>query len=493
MKRGRRRDELRGRDSDSALRAAERPCGHEPDFSGAGCSEIERAVDGAGMKDETPTPRTSTVVRLLQTVALALFFIPSNFVLAPVGATGYAASLAALACFAIWLVSSVWGLHGATRMRNPVRFIIAGLWVSALLSYVVRISPGTDLLRLAASDRWLVQLVAITGVALVASEGLKSVRDIEAVVSAICWGASFSGGLAAIQFWLHVDIAPLLGALPGFKENVATAAFSPRFGMYRVAGTALGPIDFGVSMGMVLPMAVWRATQMVDAPGWRRWTPVALSLLGVVLSVSRSSLLAVVVSMLVLVPMLPERERLAALVATPAAVVAIFAIVPGFFATMHAYVFGASSDPSVITRTDDYGFAMALIHDSPWVGHGAGWYVFEDALKILDNQYLSTAIELGMLGVVTLLGFLGGTALVALRARSRSVDPAVRVLGAAIAAAAFSGMVCSTAFDSMAFPVFACLQALTCGLSGAVWLISQNSHGDAPARHGSSLVVSHAE
>jgi O-antigen ligase len=108
---------------------------------------------------------------------------------------------------------------------------------------------------------------------------------------------------------------------------------------------------------------------------------------------------------------------------------------------------------------------------APWFGQGGGTYIAKSAVYIFDNQYLTTAIELGLVGVAALAFFFLWPAIAALVARKRTANPELRDLAAALAGAALAAVVCSATFDSLSFPMFANVQALVFGLIGAVWLV----------------------
>ena len=93
-------------------------------------------------------------------------------------------------------------------------------------------------------------------------------------------------------------------------------------------------------------------------------------------------------------------------------------------------------------------------------------------MLILDNQYLKTAIELGLIGVVVLVAFFLVPLISALVARRRSGDPELRLLCAALAGAALAAGVCSLTFDSLSFPMFTNVHALVIGLIGACWRLA---------------------
>ncbi len=97
----------------------------------------------------------------------------------------------------------------------------------------------------------------------------------------------------------------------------------------------------------------------------------------------------------------------------------------------------------------------------PCPNHGAS------TVHVLDDQYLHTAIELGLVGVVALGALLIVPMIAALVARRHTDDPELRLLCAALAGAGLAAAVCSAAFDSLSFPMFYCVYAMVIGLIGA--------------------------
>ena len=91
--------------------------------------------------------------------------------------------------------------------------------------------------------------------------------------------------------------------------------------------------------------------------------------------------------------------------------------------------------------------------------------------NVLDNEYLSIVIELGLLGLAALIFYLLWPAVCAFVARNRTSNPELRDLCAALGAAELAAVATSATFDSFSFPMFYDLQALIVGLIGAVWLI----------------------
>jgi hypothetical protein len=421
----------------------------------------------------------SRAIVLLQVFAVILFVIPSDTVIKPIGAGGYAAGLVGLFAFAAYLSVSLLGLHKPLARRHPIRAVLCLLWLSVLASYVVMDRNAMTVAELASADRLLMQLAVITGVALIAAEFVRSLHDVRSVLRLICWGGAFCGVVAALQFWVSLDVAPYLRDLPGFSLNASDVGIGTRGGLNRVAGTSMYPIELGVVAGMLLPLAIYMAIYDTERSPRQRWAPVGLIALAIPASVSRSAVISVVAALGVLVVLLPARHRLVALCALPFSLAAVFIASPGVIRTLLDFFGAGTTDSSVAARVTDYPLVERSLEHGLWFGQGGGTYLPDNLLDILDNQFLKTAIELGLVGIVALTSFLLVPAISALMARRRSCDPELRVLCAALAGAALAAAACSFAFDSLSYPMFSGLYALVIGLIGAVW---QLAAAEAPAR-----------
>src|SRR5689334_8320034 len=124
-------------------------------------------------------------------------------------------------------------------------------------------------------------------------------------------------------------------------------------------------------------------------------------------------------------------HRVKALAAMPLAVAAVFLTSHGLIGTLKSFFQAGTSDPSVAHRVNNYPMVEKMVSEAPWFGQGRGTYIAKSAVNILDNQYLSTAIELGLVGVAALLFFFLWPAFAALLARKRTTDPELRDLAAA--------------------------------------------------------------
>jgi cell division protein FtsW (lipid II flippase) len=427
-------------------------------------------------------PSRSHAVPMLQLFALAVMVIPSDTVIKAIGAEGYAAALVGLFAFAAFMAAILLGLHDPARHRHPIRGVLCVFWLSVLLSYVLMDRSALTEEQTAAADRMLMQLAIITGVALVAAECLTSLRDVHRVLRALTWGGAFCGVVAALQFWISLDITPYLRELPGFSVNFENPAIVARSALNRVSGTSITAIELGVVAGMLLPLAIYLAMYDTERSARMRWAPVALIALAIPSSVSRSAIISVGLALAVLVVLMPTRQRLVALCVAPLAVTGVFMSAPGVIGTLTTFFKAGTRDDSVMARIYDYPEVERLVHQAPWFGHGGGTYLPENPMYILDNQYLKTAIELGLVGMLVLVAYFLVPVICALVARRHSDDPELRLLCAALAGAALAAGACSVTFDSLSFPMFSNIYAVVIGLIGACWRLAAVGTTPATAR-----------
>ena len=424
--------------------------------------------------------KPSHSVRILQVFSILLMVFPGDYVVRAIGGDGYPAALVSYLMFIAWLAATILGHHNPIEYRNPIRITLACMWVVTLLSYALMDRTLLTGVQTASADRWLMQLVGMSGIVLVASEGLHTLEDIRRVLRALTWAGAFCGIVAALQFKARIDLTKYLMKVPGFSVDQAASADAQiidRGGQNRVPGTAIDPIELGVATGMVLALAVYLMMHDTSRPKWQRVFVAVLVGLAVPASVSRSAVISVVTALGVLIISLPPTRRLKGLAAIPVALGLVFVTAHGLIGTFRGYFLAGSSDPSVQHRTDNYSFVEQLVHRAPWLGQGGDTYIPPgmpvSSVHILDNQYLTTAIELGLLGVAALIFYLAWPVVVALATRRQATNPELRDLCAALAGAELAAVFCAATFDGFSFPMFYNLQALIAGLIAAVWTIAR--------------------
>lgn len=422
---------------------------------------------------------------LLRAIAVAVFVFPASMVIVPLGGIGYVSLILALVLCAVWVGSALLGLHDPIPIRHPARVALGFILVVTCFSYGARalgLTGHRTMAGQAGADRWLILLLAGIAVAMVTAEVVRTMDDALVLCRALLAGAFFCCVVALIQFAFRIDPMQWVQiVMVGFTDNGGATAFQSRGLLMRVAGSTFHPIELGVVSAMLLPLSVWRA--LYDPAGWKpfHWMGTLLLVFAVAASVSRSAVLGLLVAVVVAVPFLPSLARTWAVIVVPFAVAALFVGVPGLIATLFGSITAGTSDPSISTRLDDYPQVEMLVSQFPFTGSGPGTYLPTNALEILDNQYLLSAVEMGLPGAVAVALYLTVPGVFALMAARCTAVPALRALAGAVAAAGLVAAVASATFDSFAFPVFSLLYPFFIGLSGAVWLAVKRERGMMPS------------
>lgn len=417
----------------------------------------------------------SHAVRMLQVFSVTLMVFPGDYVVKAIGGDGYPAALVSYLLFLVWCAGTLLGHHNPFAYHYPVRITLAWMWIVSLISYLLMNRASLTSVQMASADRWFMQLAGMSGVVLVTAEGLHTLEDVRRVLRALTWAGAFCGIIAALQFKARINLAKYL-KLPGFSVNSAaavTAHIAQRGIENRAPGTATDPIELGVSAGMLLALAVYLIIHDTKRPQWQRVLPGVCIALAAIASVSRSAILSLTIALGVLIVSLPPARRLKGMAAIPVAIGVLFVGAHGLIGTLIKYFLAGNSDSSISHRTSNYPYVEQLVRQAPWLGQGGGTYIPADSAHIFDNQYLTTAVELGLLGVAALIFYLAWPAVVALVAWRHTTNPELRDLCAALAGANLAAVLCAGTFDGFSFPMFFNLQALIVGLTGAAWMIVQ--------------------
>lgn len=433
----------------------------------------EDAAEQAPIEDRRRSPKIDSVTILTFFLAL-LFVLPARLVVPAMGAAGRPALLLGIGLLGWWVLS--WAVPSwAPRGRQPVRIALlvwAGVVVLAYLAGLNRGLPGTEL---SGADRGLLTVAALVGLALFAVDGIPSRRRLDTLLKRLVMAGVFLAVTGHLQFFLGFNVSPLI-TLPGLELNAGLIGLSERGegDLLRVAGTSSHPIEFGVTLSMILPLAIHYALSV--AGGLKRlayWGAVAVIASAIALSISRAGIVAVAASLILLAVVWGWRARANAAFFGAIGLVAMRSAIPGLLGTIRALFTNFGNDPSIQGRQDDYPIVLGYVFKRPWFGRGVGTFLPEEYI-LLDNQYLMTLVTTGIVGLLALLG-LFVTGYVLARRVAKSERPAsTRQLGQAIAAGIGAGVVASVTFDSLAFPQFSGTLFLLLGCAGALWRLADD-------------------
>lgn len=404
-------------------------------------------------------------VGVLRVQIWLVFLVPAGLRIESLGALGNPALLWTAVLGMVWVGTT----FGPTVVRPcaPVRWVLASFVGVTLLSYAVAHRSPVAADEASNADRFVIAALGLSALALVAAEGLPDRERVLDVVRTLVAASAVMSLVAVLQHRGIVDLVQLVRRTPGLSEYQPLTPVLARSGLNRPAGTATHPIEFGVVSAVVLAFAAHLA--VFD----RSWGPVrrlgALSAIAVAvpISVSRSALLVAAVVGVVFAATVPPSVRRRASWFAIGVSVGVFVLVPGLLGTLRGLVVAGRSDPSISTRTSDYDAVFPFVVERPWLGRGPG--TFLPRFRILDNQYLLSLVETGVVGLVALVALFAAVPVLGAAARRWAVEERDRQLGAMFVAAGFGLLVAMVTFDGLSFPMFTMVAMLVLGSGGAWW------------------------
>ncbi len=425
----------------------------------------------------TPGKARVDPVTIMTFFLIVLFVMPARYVVGPLGGAGSPSSMVAVLLLVWYLLSTLSPRWTPIQGRQPVRAVIVFFALAVLASYVAAATRPLSADEVNAADLGLVLVGGWAGIALVTADGVNSMDRLETLRQRIVLGASFPALVAMVQFFTGIEVTRYL-ALPGLVEKGSAVLFE-REGFFRPAGTATHPIELGVVLAAVLPLALHGAIYCrVPKQRRKRWIMVALIAGALPMSVSRSAILGLFVVMVVLLPTWPPEWRLRAILIFGVASIVMRLVIPGLIGTVLNLVSVIGSDENSTTRTGDYDAVVQAVTQRPLFGQGFATYL-PRVYRVIDNQYLMSALETGLVGVLALLVFLLSGWVLARSARRAAADEETRHLAQCLAASMAVALFGFGTFDAFSFPMITNVMFLILGCCGALWRL-QTQPGRVP-------------
>ena len=414
-----------------------------------------------GLEHRPAGPDAVTVIAVYLSLLLA---IPSNRTVAALGGAGAPAALFALVALLWWCWYHVQRpTPSLARDSQPVRIAMFIFVAAALASYAAGASRALPPAEINALNLGLLRVAAFAGILLLASDGIPNRARLIALLRWLCFLGGVFAALGLLQFVTGQSFVEKLN-IPGLTVS-DFGALQDRSGFNRSVSTARNPLEYAFVLAMVLPIALTLALHDTGTRLLVRWFPVGTITLAALLSVSRSAIIGVLVAVAVLLPSWSPAVRRKAAVAAVVLVGIVWAVVPGMMGTLRGLFDG--QDPSLKSRTDSYDIVSAFVQMNPFLGRGFGTFLPE--YRILDNQYLVTLIDMGVLGLIALCAVPAVGFVAVLAARHHYAEPLLAKLGPALAASLAAGAVVTGFFDALSFPQAAGMLFLVAGFCGAYW------------------------
>jgi O-antigen ligase len=399
------------------------------------------------------------------TVALGLLLLlPSALIFAPLGPAG--APAAVLLVFGLVWWANMQVLRGKPGLspNRPARRAMTIYGMVILGSYVSAMMRPINAIETRAADRGVFEICALAGAFLLAAEGVQSRQRFDDLLRRLVLLGGVIATIGAVEFFTGINVVKYL-QIPGFSYSTGEGTQFSRNGLIRPASTATHPIEFGVVMALLLPIALHYA---IHAQEHRRLHRIAAGLIAfaAIASLSRSACVGLAVGLLITMASWPGSRRKWLLLALPFLALGVKLAAPGVLGTLFGLFTQASSDSSVQSRTNSYSAVAPYIKENPIFGRGFG--TFLPSYRILDNQYLGTLIETGVIGLICLLGLFACASWAARKAGRLQAQGASRELAYAVYGATVAAGLSFATFDAFGFAKVAVLSFF---LMGCCWAL----------------------
>lgn len=410
-------------------------------------------------------------VAVLTPYAALVMLMPASQTVGSLGALGSPATMYSVLAFLWFLAGRLTGhlrLDPASgSVRKAMCFFLAVYTVSYIgVSGRVAVTAETQ-----AADRALIVALIWCGLVAMASGGITDRDRLDTLLRRLVLFGTVVAALGVFEFFSGFLISEHL-VIPGLQTNIQPGA-GARGGHLRAQATTTQPLEFGAVIAVHLPFALHQAVDpRRKGPGLRNWLsrfgPVILMVASLPMTVSRTAIIGLIITMAVLLPSWPKERRRPAYIMTLIGAVAIRLAVPGLMGTILSLFSSASgnSDNSTQARTKDYAGVMPFIKQRPWFGRGP-WTFIPSLYRYTDNFYLLALVEIGVFGVLAVLVLFFTGIRAGRLGRRLSVTEPDRDLGQCFAAAFAIFLVISATFDSLGFPMLSGVFFLLLGCSGA--------------------------
>jgi polysaccharide biosynthesis protein PslJ len=409
-----------------------------------------------------------------------MIMVPSYLTIRDLGAAGSPTTIVGMAALAWWLVSRLVPGQPIATGRQPIRIGVYIFGASIILSFASAFSRSIPAIEISGANRGMLEVLGLAGIALLVADGIDTRERLDVLGRRLVAWVSVLATMGIVEFLTgSTPLDSLYNHLPGFSSAYIPAPITSRDGLRRVQATTGSPIEFGLVLACVLPIAVHYAKYAPPGKRGRSWLYVLLIALALPMSLARTGFVGGAIVFVVMFVGWNARERVQALLAVTVFTLALRAAKPGFVGTIVGLFTNAAGDSSVTHREQDLARSGFLVRQSFLFGRGFGTFIPSEftppyqPVASLDNQYLGSLIETGIVGLACLILLLLIWVFTALGARRRSRDPATRELALGLAGSALALAFGLYVFDAFSFATVSGLMFVLLGMTGALWRLAQ--------------------
>lgn len=419
--------------------------------------------------ERVPLRERIDATSFLSVFVIVVFLIPAGFVIGFLGSAGRPAMLLGFFAFVWWAHETLLARGSAARGPQPIRryglIFLAAVLISAINAWLGPIIGVEG----RAADRGLIMVACLLGLTFLAADGIKSRERLDTLLQRLTTAGSVLASVGILQFFVSFDLESIV-TFPGLTPLGGFQEIQVRSDLSRVAATASHPIEFGVVLALLLPLALHFALYAKSRQKLA-WLRVGLIAAAIPLSIGRSGTLAMFIAFFAMWCTWPRRLRIRSLVIAAIGTVGMRLLIPGLIGTIRSLFTNILYDPSTQGRTEDYARVGEFISERPLFGRGFFTFL-PDRYFWLDNQYLGLLIETGIVGTAAFVLLFGVGIRTAWRAR-QGADDETRSLGQALLAALLAILLSAGTFDMLSFTMVSGVSFLLLGSAGALWRLQR--------------------
>jgi O-antigen ligase len=360
---------------------------------------------GSSAKPEEPRERTPWLLAFL---CLLIPALPSYLVLGPLKSNGSPARVIAMIFFILAILGFiVIRRTAATRTMRPGIALILLYFLLQLAIFGVGLTHLGSSIVEASKTRWLIIMVAYTGVALYAMTRVETERQFTIVLGCLAIGLTFMCVVGLLQETTAIDLRYLFQP-PGFVVNTDSVGEGERFGSTRIPATSAHPIEFSVLAAVTVPLTMHFARYAAGRQvRWFATLACVVALLAVPLALSRTGVIALGAALLVYLWSFKVRELVVGIIGATAWVAGYIAVFPATANALWETIVNSEHDDSVLGRTEDYAVVSKMFRANPLFGIGLGANPPAE-YRFLDNEWLQAMVQGGTVGIAAMTALAAG-------------------------------------------------------------------------------------